>query len=332
LGPPGLYGPPYPPPPLFIPPPTYTDPPSYSAPLYSGYDPINIQYTPLSISAWQSIPNDPSEYSHYWDSRECFDPQQFAENTRVASSWHDVGWALAFLLNLVVIAAVFYFAWRAQAIRTNFRSGDENNSTAIYNCLAIGLVMGLAINIVHSFYCTCAPLFYIKFGFFATIIISVLLVVYCFMVGMLGFVLFPIIVAVFSCLMWYICRRFFELSAAIMRQACRVVFKYPSILLLCFFESLLEIGLSVVFSLMAFAIDEAGWSNWAYLYGLFAYLWVTLTLSYVVYWTMAGLVASWYFLNDTGYFPGCPVGHSLKRASTTSFGSACIAGFLLAII
>jgi hypothetical protein len=57
--------------------------------------------------------------------------------------------------------------------------------------------------------------------------------------------------------MWYICRRFFALSAAIMRQACRVVCKYPSVLLICAFRSLLEIGLSVVFSLIAFASDEA---------------------------------------------------------------------------
>jgi hypothetical protein len=74
---------------------------------------IASRWAPSSISAWQSIPNDPSDYSHDWDSRESFKPQQFAENTRVASAWRDVGRALAFLLNLVAIAAVFYFAWRA---------------------------------------------------------------------------------------------------------------------------------------------------------------------------------------------------------------------------
>jgi hypothetical protein len=57
-----------------------------------------------------------------------------------------------------------------------------------------------------------------------------------------------------------------------MRQACRVVCKYPPTLLLCAFESLLEIGLSVVFSLMAFAIDEASWSSWVYFYCVFACL------------------------------------------------------------
>jgi hypothetical protein len=139
-------------------------------------------------------------------------------------------------------------------------------------CLAIGLVMGVAINIVHSFNCTYAPLFYIKFVFFATIIISILLVVCSFMVTILGFVMFPIVVAAFSCFMSYTGRRFFALLAAIIRQACRVVYKYPSILLLCFFESLLEIGLLVIFSLMSFVIGEAPWSIYTCLYCVLASL------------------------------------------------------------
>jgi hypothetical protein len=111
------------------------------------------------------------------------------------------GWALAFLLNIVAITAVFYFAWRHQIGRTSSESGDEDNSTATHKCLAIGVVMRVMINIMHSLYYTCAPVFYIKFRFFATIIVSILLVVSCFMVGMLGFVLFPVIVAAVSCLM-----------------------------------------------------------------------------------------------------------------------------------
>jgi hypothetical protein len=42
---------------------------------------IASRWGPSSISAWQSISNDPSEHSHSWDSRESFEPQQFAENT-----------------------------------------------------------------------------------------------------------------------------------------------------------------------------------------------------------------------------------------------------------
>ena len=48
--------------------------------------------------------------------------------------------------------------------------------------------------------------------------------------------------------------------------------------------------------------------------------------------TVAGVSSTWYFLNDTEYFPTHPVAQSFKRAATTSFGSAAEAAFILAVI
>jgi hypothetical protein len=67
-------------------------------------------------------------------------------------------------------------------------------------------------------------------------------------------------------------------------------------------------------------------------YCLFSFYWITLTLGYVAYLTFCGVGSSWYFLNDTPYLPRSPTWESYKRAWTTSFGSAAIAGFLLAVI
>jgi hypothetical protein len=103
-------------------------------------------------------------------------------------------------------------------------------------------------------------------------------------------------------------------------------------LLLIFVESLLEIGFSVLFSLMCVGLAEIKWTGVIYLYFAFSYAWISITISYVVYLTISGLAASWYFLNDTEYMPSSPVLQSLKRALTTSFGSACLAAFLLAVV
>ena len=46
----------------------------------------------------------------------------------------------------------------------------------------------------------------------------------------------------------------------------------------------------------------------------------------------AGVAAEWYFLNGTDFMPRCGVWESFKRASTTSFGSAAFAGFIIAVI
>jgi hypothetical protein len=115
-------------------------------------------------------------------------------------------------------------------------------------------------------------------------------------------------------------------------MSCKLLLRYPSILLLILVESAMELGFSVMFCEMVYAIMTAQWSPALFIYLVFSYSWITLTLSYVVYLAICGVAASWYFLNDTEYMPKYPVLQSLKRALTTSFGSACFAGFLLAII
>jgi hypothetical protein len=117
-----------------------------------------------------------------------------------------------------------------------------------------------------------------------------------------------------------------------MKQATILIRQYPSILFFCIFQSLLQIGIGILFFAIFLAITLLEWSPWIYLYVLLSYIWVTLTFGYVTYLTIAGLAASWYFLNDTPQFPQHPVLTSLKRAYTTSFGSACLSGFLMAFI
>jgi hypothetical protein len=123
-----------------------------------------------------------------------------------------------------------------------------------------------------------------------------------------------------------------KLSAAVMAQATALICKYPSIILVTFVESLLSIGVAILYSLTFYAIEVANVHRAVYIYFLFSYFWTSFTLGYVLYLTIAGLAASWYFLNNTDDFPDSPVLSSLKRAVTTSFGSASLAGFLLAVV
>jgi hypothetical protein len=97
-------------------------------------------------------------------------------------------------------------------------------------------------------------------------------------------------------------------------------------------ESVVELGISVIFSLCFYGVLAALWSPWLYFYFLFSYFWVTLTIQYVVYMAVSGVFATWYFLNETEYYPESPVAASFKRACTTSFGSAALGGFLLAVV
>jgi hypothetical protein len=88
------------------------------------------------------------------------------------------------------------------------------------------------------------------------------------------------------------------------------------------------VGLGVTTGFMAYL----EYNGAIYLYIVFTFFWISITFGYVVYLTLAGLGASWYFLTGTEYESKHPVWDSFKRAFTTSFGSAAVAGFIIAVI
>jgi hypothetical protein len=117
-----------------------------------------------------------------------------------------------------------------------------------------------------------------------------------------------------------------------MGQSCALIGKYPSIILVVAIESILHIGISIVFAFILLAIEKDDIYRTIYPYLLFSYMWITWTFSYVVYTTIAGTAASWYFLSGTDHMPDHPVWDSLKRSCTTSFGSNAFAAMLVAVI
>jgi len=58
----------------------------------------------------------------------------------------------------------------------------------------------------------------------------------------------------------------------------------------------------------------------------------TTVIKNVVHVTGAGVFASWYFLHGTVGVPPNPTLGSLKRATTTSFGSICFGSLIVAAL
>ena len=67
---------------------------------------------------------------------------------------------------------------------------------------------------------------------------------------------------------------------------------------------------------------------WVLLLLLLSFIWVTQLLRAVVNATVAGTVASWYFLSP--HVPRDPTSRALRRALTTSFGSLCLGALMAA--
>jgi hypothetical protein len=70
-----------------------------------------------------------------------------------------------------------------------------------------------------------------------------------------------------------------------------------------------------------------------YLFCLFCFYWTSQVIKNVVHVTVSGVFGVYYFLYGTPQMPtGSPTLQSLKRATTTSFGSICFGSLIIAII
>ncbi|OHT02962.1 XYPPX repeat family protein [Tritrichomonas foetus] len=314
-------------------------PPTYNY----DYDPYNIQYRSMQIDNWNQIPPDPSPYSQMWANPQAFEPQSFSTNTKVQKKYNDLCWLIFFWINFIAtIALIGYLFFRFSEYLddqksqvnnySNNNDDDDENNKLIYKALGIGIAIGVGVNIIHYCYATFAPVIYIKMGMFIGVIVSILCVVVPVIQGYYYALIFPLITTVLTFCMYCCMRRYIKLSAAVMAVTTKIICRYPTVLLLVILQSVLEVVISVFFSLSFFIVEITDFSRYVYIYLILSFFWITITFGYVTYMTGSGLAASWYFLNNTEYFPKHPVWESFKRASTTSFGSASLAGFLLAVI
>lgn len=69
--------------------------------------------------------------------------------------------------------------------------------------------------------------------------------------------------------------------------------------------------------------------NAALVFLVFSFYWTTQVISYVTHVTLSGVFATVYFLNNQ---VSHPIWGSAKRAMTTSFGSICFGGLLVALL
>lgn len=308
----------------------------------------------MTIQEWGSVPSDPSPYSAMWDSPEAFGPSSFSENTTSRVECNDLCWAVLFFLNLAATVAVFAYvgvSWR-EVYDAELEAHNTTNATqqlrfvaanatnpledlprqSYMTVLATCIGVSAGANIIHLLYVTFASYAYIKFGFLVGVILGFLFVIPLLMNGLVVAIVFPCLMALISLILFLVLRRYFQLSAVVLSQASRIICRNPGILGVVLLQGILTVAVSGAYVFAVFCVAYCELSGAIYVYLLFSYLWVSITIGYVAYLTASGLGATWYFLNGTDCYPESPVLGSLKRASTTSFGSACIAGLLLAIV
>jgi hypothetical protein len=314
---------------------THPDEPPLVAPAQTEYDPTCIQYRNLPISEWSSVPASDSVYSHYWSNPSEFEPSRFSENVSSRARCVDFGFAIAFLVNLVIAigVSVFVIATHDPVDSPVVPVGgtEKVDIRGLFKVVAIGGVIALVSNVLHFFYMVARPRAYIESGMIIGLIFSGVAVIGPLITGSIGALIFPVICLALTCLWYCLVQHRIPFSALIFERALSLVRRYPSLLLLTAGLFVFQLGLAVAFGVVA-VMAGGEHAGGLYFYLFFSYLWIQFTLNYIVYMTGAGVAARDYFMRGTEYMPQSPVLDSLRLALTTSLGSAACAALLLAVI
>lgn len=319
-------------------------PPDYAAdnvapPADYNYNPYQVNYTEMSVDQWEQVPTDPSPYSQYWQSADSYAPENFSKNHEEQKKCNDLVWTIVFLVNFVItIALLIYLCSHTLEIENLKIKPFENKQQVndMLKCVGIGILVGLVLTVLHFVYASLAPGFYIKFGMIVMLVVTIATAIYAiYVMKNYIFIIFPLLSIVFVILFYCMSMKYIPLTIAVFKEATKLMRHYPSVFLFCFFGLIVDLVVSFIFSLLVYLVQFHNWSGWFYIYLIFSYYYISLTFEYVGYLTLAGLGSTWYFLggdNPSEYFPTNPLLQSFIRACTTSFGSASLAGLLIAII
>ena len=304
-----------------------------------SYDPYHIQYTNMSVSDWNQVPNDQTPYSQYWSNEDAFQPQTVSQNMKEEKVYNDRCWCISFWINFVITIALFvwllYEATQEHVLKDPTTGLDyikELDWGYIGKIIGWSILIAVCINIIHAVYAIFAPKIYIKFGFAVGFIISVILSIFAIIFCSWAFIIFPIFMLIITICFYCIACRYIKFSTVVFKMTTTLLVRYPSLILYTVCQMILTTIISIIFSLIFLLIAEFEYSYFIYIYVIISYMWVSFTSGYVDYLVGAGVAATWYFLAETEYMPRYPVLESFKRAMTTSFGSAAAAGALMTAI
>eukprot|EP01091_Cochliopodium_minus_P014981 TRINITY_DN5213_c0_g1_i1.p1 TRINITY_DN5213_c0_g1~~TRINITY_DN5213_c0_g1_i1.p1 ORF type:complete len:505 (+),score=126.71 TRINITY_DN5213_c0_g1_i1:195-1709(+) len=280
------------------------------------------------------IINQPQNVQHHQDHHD--DGEKFPENRR----FRDAFFFILFILHLAAIIALFIFAetdGKTLAPSDNIwdqlasLSGDELRN-AFYIILSVSGV-GAVFAALWLILMRSMPKALIYISIFFGLGVSVAVAVIAFMYGqvILGVVL--CFVALLNLIFFILVRRRIPFAVVMLKTICSVIDEFPTTIVTAFVFLPLQLGWCFLWARTFMLAQQyqvlQGWLSVVLL--LISFFWTTQVLKNVVHVTVSGVFATWYFFAPAQR-PRYPTLQSLKRATTTSFGSICLGSLLVAVL
>jgi hypothetical protein len=269
------------------------------------------------------------------------DCQQPEAQRFVVNGYRDV-WA-AILFILMVFVSLGFAVFNIKDVSKNSDElSDDGKSTL--KAFRIWLPAGLGVSLLVAGFCLALmKAFTRQFIIIANIMVIVLnlaLAIFAFtqQVYILG--VLWLLCAVLQGVWLYLVRRRIPFATVLLKTSVTLVMRYHGTFVVSFlglvacvlyFAVWCVMGVPVVNKLSSDEQNSEGWVFAAALGLLLALLWATQVFTNVVHVTSSGVVATWYFLGEES-IPAQPTVASVKRATSTSFGSICFGSLVVAIV
>jgi len=270
--------------------------------------------------------------------------QQPAERFQPVSGFRDLTFYIAFVLHLVAVGVIFFFGvftftTDKGADNSDGKIIDESNidvSMALHILVSAGtaavvsvIMAGLWLLMFQHF---AKQLIYVSLCF--SVLFTLAIAVASFALGnWIGGIIF-LVFAGLSALFFWLWRNRIPFAVEMLKTVSLLVQSYPGTTRVAFLSLVLQFGWFIFWSVAIFLAQQYT-TALAYVltvYLIFSFYWVSQVIKNVVHVTAAGVFASWYFLHGTVGVPPNPTLGSLKRATTTSFGSICFGSLIVALL
>ena len=295
--------------------------------LGDSIDNMEDDFEEVDMDALEDEDRPSPEYDSLWKDQAAFEVENFASNYGLKRKWTDIVWTIIFWINFIISVALFFASkpWEAASFET--KKGILNrHDMIVIGAVAVGI--SFAFCFLTYMFILIAPRIYVL-GVFGLCVVAIFgLGIPIAIVASPYFLIicgFCFIICFFTVLC--MCGKL-QFSADVMKSSALIIRKIPSTLLFNFCIYIVQALVSYLFSCGTVLVYTLGISYWLYVYIVLSYFWITRTIEFISYTTIAGVASTWYFLNDTEHMPKTPLLTSLYNALGPSFGPCALAGFL----
>lgn len=321
----------YPPPPQ-----QYVQPPQeyYNAQQLPQYNPPPEQPKPIYNSG--------AGYAELGDA-----PLNANDKIRPSSGFKDVWAAILWMVNMAGFIALSVIGLRGFKGTTTASTttgpstsdGQISLDTETIKIFGLSAVVGFALSFLYLIVANIIPGPLIIITFVGSIIVYLGVTAYYFYMRYYPAAIIFLIFSLLYMLCFWLWRDRIPFAKVMLKSVTAITRQYWSTLVTGIISLIVQTIFSVWFMITCVGVYQTYYDtatnqatsklNAALVFLVFSFYWTTQVISYVTHVTLSGVFATIYFLNNQ---VAHPIWGSAKRALTTSFGSICFGGLLIAII